>query len=72
MRAERIAFQIWTAKLEAGLQRKQLVLEIAQLLRRHHLDAGDLLKLRETRILGEIGLALVVVGAKRARSCAAR
>ena len=62
MRAERIAFQLRTPKLEAGLQREQLVLEIPQLLRRHHVDAGDFLELREARILGEAGLALVVVG----------
>ena len=64
MRADGIAVEIWTPKLETGLQRKQLVLEIAELLRRHHVDAGDLLKLSEARILGEAGLALVVVGAQ--------
>ncbi len=64
MWAQWIAFQIRTPKLEAGFQREQLVLEIPQLLRRHHLDAGDFLQLRETRVLGEVGLALVVVGAK--------
>ena len=65
MRAKRIALQIGTPKLEAGFQREQLVLEIPQLLRRHHLDASDFLQLRETRVLGEVGLALVVVGTKR-------
>ena len=64
MRAEGIAVEIWAPKLETGLQRKQLVLEIPQLLRWHHVDAGDFLKLRETRILCEARLALVVIGAE--------
>ena len=64
MWAKRVAVQIGTTKLEACLQREQLVLEIPQLLCRHHLDAGNLLKLSEARVLGEIGLAFVVVGTK--------
>jgi hypothetical protein len=36
-----------TVKLETGLERQQLVLEIPQLRRRHHFDVGDFLNLNE-------------------------
>lgn len=62
VRAEGPRLEILLREAPAGAQVEEPVIEVGQLLRRHHLDAGKLAKLSEACVL--LQLALLLVGSR--------